>query len=250
MQADRWRQRLIYGLATCILVAATFATYRKSALIAPLGVILTLAYFRRRELLRLAPLFLVLLVVVTSISPGAIGSTVRPVHPFGCDRGADGLRPHVGLRRGAPGHPHPPGARTRLGKLRPRRLPDARLGDPHADDRGRRARPGGVPAGPDRRRRGRPKADRLGRSHRCSGGADRRVGRGRVPRALVAVRRALIPPCRLHIPVHGRARGGGPATPPSAARTRTRIRVAPRLRLDDRDLAPTSLAQEPLLPGR
>ncbi len=37
MQADRWRQRLIYGFAICILVAATLATYRKSALIAPVA---------------------------------------------------------------------------------------------------------------------------------------------------------------------------------------------------------------------
>ena len=36
-----------------------FATQRKSALIAPAAVILTLAYFRRRELISLAPLGLV-----------------------------------------------------------------------------------------------------------------------------------------------------------------------------------------------
>ena len=63
--------------AVCVLVAATLATYRKSALIAPVAVVLTLAYFRRRELLRLAPLGIVLLSVVSSIAPGAMGSTVR-----------------------------------------------------------------------------------------------------------------------------------------------------------------------------
>ena len=95
MQADRWRQRLIYGLATCILVAATFATYRKSALIAPVGVVATLAYFRRRELLKLAPAV-----------PGAAGRghfdltgcdrlDREAVHPVRRDRGADRLRPDV-----------------------------------------------------------------------------------------------------------------------------------------------------------
>ena len=69
MGAKRWGQRLMYGVAVCVLVAATLATYRKSALIAPVAVVLTLAYFRRRELLRLAPLGIVLLLVVSSIAP-------------------------------------------------------------------------------------------------------------------------------------------------------------------------------------
>ena len=37
------------------LFAAIFATGRKSALIAPVAVVLTIAYFRRRDLLALAP---------------------------------------------------------------------------------------------------------------------------------------------------------------------------------------------------
>ncbi len=76
LQSSRWRDRVIYGLVICALVAATFATYRKSALVAPVSVVLTLAYFRRRELLRLAPLGMVLLAVVSFVSPGALGSTV------------------------------------------------------------------------------------------------------------------------------------------------------------------------------
>ena len=87
--------------------------------IAPVGVILTLAYFRRRELLRLAPLFLVLLVVVTSISPGAIGSTVRQFTrsdatavPTVSDRTSDydAVRPdiltHLALGRGWGSYDH------------------------------------------------------------------------------------------------------------------------------------------------
>ena len=50
----------LYGLAACLLLAAVFATYRKSALLAPRSPSsLTIAYFRRRELLKLAPLGLV-----------------------------------------------------------------------------------------------------------------------------------------------------------------------------------------------
>jgi O-antigen ligase len=53
-----------------------FATQRKSALLAPVAVILTLAYFRRRELLSLAPLGLVLAVMIAAISPGAVHGVV------------------------------------------------------------------------------------------------------------------------------------------------------------------------------
>lgn len=76
MQPGTWLKRLAYAIAIGAIVAATFATYRKSALLAPVSVILTLAYFRRRELLRLAPLGLVLLVLVSVLSPGAIASTL------------------------------------------------------------------------------------------------------------------------------------------------------------------------------
>jgi hypothetical protein len=77
IHARTWRPRILYGLAVCALFAAALATYRKSALIAPVSVIVTLAWFRRRELLRLAPLGMVMLILISSISPGAIGSTVR-----------------------------------------------------------------------------------------------------------------------------------------------------------------------------
>jgi hypothetical protein len=76
LDAKRWAQRALYGLAICIMVAAVFATYRKSAIIAPAAVLIALAYYRRRDLLRLAPLGLVLLVTVITLSPGALRSTV------------------------------------------------------------------------------------------------------------------------------------------------------------------------------
>lgn len=67
----RWRQSL-YGLAIAILVIAIFATERKSALVGPAVVMMVLAYYRRTQLLKLAPLFLVLLVMVPVVAPGAI----------------------------------------------------------------------------------------------------------------------------------------------------------------------------------
>jgi hypothetical protein len=73
IDAKRWGERLLYGLAAALLMAAAISTYRKSALLAPLSVVLTLAYFRRGQLLRLAPLGVVLLVVVKVLAPGALG---------------------------------------------------------------------------------------------------------------------------------------------------------------------------------
>jgi len=75
MHAKEWRDRILYGLAVCLVLAATLATFRKTALLAPLSVGATLMYFRRRELLKLAPLGLVLLVVIHILSPGALGAT-------------------------------------------------------------------------------------------------------------------------------------------------------------------------------
>ena len=119
MQSKEWRWRILYGLAACVLIAATFATYRKSAVLAPIAVVLTLAYFRRRELLKLAPLGLVLVVVVTVLSPGALKSTlnqfVRPDRldvPTVSDRASDydAIRPDLWIA---------PGLWPRLGELQP-----------------------------------------------------------------------------------------------------------------------------------
>lgn len=70
------RQYVLYSLAVAVLVYAMLATDRKSALVAPAAGFLTLAYFRRRELLSLAPLALVVAVIFAVVSPAAIHSVV------------------------------------------------------------------------------------------------------------------------------------------------------------------------------
>jgi hypothetical protein len=75
MRSQAWRSRILTGIAVCLVLAGTIATFRKSALIAPISAVMTIAYFRRRELLRLAPLGLVLIVVIHLLAPGALGST-------------------------------------------------------------------------------------------------------------------------------------------------------------------------------
>ena len=76
LDAREWRERVMYGAAGAMLMAAVLATDRKSAIVAPVAVVLVLAYYRRRELLRLAPLGVVLAIVVLALSPGALKSTV------------------------------------------------------------------------------------------------------------------------------------------------------------------------------
>lgn len=70
------RRRALYGAAIAVLLAGIFATGRKSALLAPAAVMLTLGYFRRRELLSLAPFGLVIVFAVTAVSPGAVHGVV------------------------------------------------------------------------------------------------------------------------------------------------------------------------------
>jgi len=104
LDSKRWGQRVLYGLTGCILLAATFATFRKSALLAPVSVVATLAYFRRRHLMKLAPVGLVLIVMVQILSPGALRSTTeqffrkdRTAVPTVSDRTADydAIRPDL-----------------------------------------------------------------------------------------------------------------------------------------------------------
>jgi hypothetical protein len=81
MHSKRTAERLLCGLAACILLGAMVATYRKSALLAPVTVCLVLAYFRRRELLRLAPLGVVVVLAIPALAPNALGSIVDQFAP-------------------------------------------------------------------------------------------------------------------------------------------------------------------------
>lgn len=70
-------RKALYGVAIAILFAGMFATERKTALVVPAAVMLTLGYFRRRELLSLAPLGLVIVAMVAAMSPSAVHGVVN-----------------------------------------------------------------------------------------------------------------------------------------------------------------------------
>jgi O-Antigen ligase len=75
------RSRLGYLLVTLILLGAMVATYRKSALLAPIVVVAIMICFRPRQMVRLAPLGLIVLVVLPIIAPNALGSVIEQFQP-------------------------------------------------------------------------------------------------------------------------------------------------------------------------
>jgi len=72
LKTKSYRHKLLYAFGITVILAAIFATQRKSAMLAPVAAVAALGYFRRRELLSLAPLGLVLGVLVSFLSPGAV----------------------------------------------------------------------------------------------------------------------------------------------------------------------------------
>ena len=107
MQSTRWRDRVLYGFAICVLVGATLSTYRKSAILAPISACLILAYFRRRELLKLAPLGLILLIAIPVLSPNALGSVLDQLEPnrLGVSTVSDRVSDYDAIRPDILSHP-------------------------------------------------------------------------------------------------------------------------------------------------
>ena len=106
MQAKRPRDRLLYGLAAGVLIVGVFSTQKKTGLIAPVAALLTLCYFRRRELLKMAPLAAVVLIAVLIVSPGTVDPVIKQFSPSQLGGGApattsdraaryDAIRPDV-----------------------------------------------------------------------------------------------------------------------------------------------------------
>jgi hypothetical protein len=76
MNASRRRDRILYGLAACIVLAAGLATYKKTAIVAPGIVFLCLALIKPRQVRRLLPLAIVILIASHALAPGSLGSVV------------------------------------------------------------------------------------------------------------------------------------------------------------------------------
>jgi O-antigen ligase len=78
--ADR-RRKLLYALATVLVIAAAFGTQRKTSVVAPaFGMIVLLAY-RPRTVRRLLPVLVGLFVLVHIAAPGALGGVTDQLKP-------------------------------------------------------------------------------------------------------------------------------------------------------------------------
>lgn len=73
LRAGTRTRKVLYGLAAALLVAGGLATLRKTSMVAPTAGLLVLVAYRPRQMVRLAPFGVVLLVVVHVIAPGALG---------------------------------------------------------------------------------------------------------------------------------------------------------------------------------
>ena len=77
MDAVRRRALLGYGVATCIVLAAGLATYRKTSIVVPSVVVVCIIASRPRRIPRLIPLVAVMFVGAHILAPGAIGSVLQ-----------------------------------------------------------------------------------------------------------------------------------------------------------------------------
>jgi hypothetical protein len=75
------RSRVFYWVSTLVMLGAMVATYRKSALLAPVVVVLIMICFRPRQMLKLAPLGVIVLIALPIIAPNALGSVIEQFQP-------------------------------------------------------------------------------------------------------------------------------------------------------------------------
>ena len=81
IQARGMTRRVLYGIALCVLMVGVLSTERKTGLVAPVAGVLTLAYYRRRELLRLAPVAVLLMITLLIVSPGTAEPVINQFKP-------------------------------------------------------------------------------------------------------------------------------------------------------------------------
>jgi polysaccharide biosynthesis protein PslJ len=74
LQVKDLASKLAYGLAAAIILGGAAATVRKSAVVVPLAAITALVLYRPRDIRRMVPLGIALLVMIHVLSPGAMGS--------------------------------------------------------------------------------------------------------------------------------------------------------------------------------
>ena len=134
-------------------MVGVLSTQRKTGLVAPVAGLVTLAYFRRRELLRLAPRCPGAHRRAARVRPGHRRARHRPVQAGQPERRGHGQRPRLGLRRDSPGRLAHVALGRGYGELRAPGAPHHRLPGPGYRPRDGRDRARGLrPARGVRRR--------------------------------------------------------------------------------------------------
>ena len=81
MTARTRGRKILYAVAAAVIFAGAVSTLRKSAIVMPVTAMLVLFVYRPRNMLRLAPVGLVLLILVQAVSPGALGAVRGQLQP-------------------------------------------------------------------------------------------------------------------------------------------------------------------------
>ena len=81
LKAKDRRQQLIYAGVVMLLIGGAMATQKKTAMVGPLVCIILLACYRPKQMLRLAPLAVVLIAVVHVAAPGSLGAVIDQLAP-------------------------------------------------------------------------------------------------------------------------------------------------------------------------
>jgi hypothetical protein len=81
MQSKERREKLLYAIATALILTAAMSTLRKSAAFAPAAAMLVLIAYRPRAVVRMLPLGLIIIVFIQAAAPGALGSIRKQLEP-------------------------------------------------------------------------------------------------------------------------------------------------------------------------
>jgi O-antigen ligase len=73
LRAPTRGKKILYGIATALILTGALSTLRKTGLIAPVTALLVLVAYQPRQMARLAPLAVIMVGVIHGMAPGALG---------------------------------------------------------------------------------------------------------------------------------------------------------------------------------
>jgi uncharacterized membrane protein len=108
LEAKERRDKILYGAIVVLLVGGAVATQKKTSMVGPAVCVLVLFAYRPRQMLRLAPLAIVLFGMVHLAAPGALGGVVDQLLPNRVDKvntTQDRLSDYEAIRPDLAAHP-------------------------------------------------------------------------------------------------------------------------------------------------